>query len=410
MNQPKISVIIPTRERCDVLEKSLKTVTSQTYDNLEIIVSDNYSNDGTEDVVRRNKDKRIKYINTGKRLSMSHNWEFALSYVTEGWVTIIGDDDGILPGALEKVAAVIKSTNIQAIRTRVCSYLWPSLSSTGVGQLSIPLKYGFEIRNSKKWLGKVLRGYTSYPELPMLYNGGYVDTAVINKIKAITGCFFKSYNPDIYSAVAISSVLEKYVYVYEPLAINGASSHSTGTSSFSGKKEKKGSPNQKFLSEGNIPSHQDVPLCEDGTYPRSLQAMFYESYLQSDSLRKSEKKMHAEQLLTILATSGRHKTAVEKWGEIFARIHHLKYDQMKSRALWKKNVLSIAASQERIERMLNTYMVGSPDCPVLDVFHATIVAGEILNDKPSRVVLNRQLIKRLYDRIVNHSILSASNA
>jgi len=64
----------PTRERSDVLEKSLITVTSQDYGNLEVIVSDNYSCDDTEDVVRSTNDARVKYINTGKRVSMSHNW------------------------------------------------------------------------------------------------------------------------------------------------------------------------------------------------------------------------------------------------------------------------------------------------------------------------------------------------
>ena len=111
----KITVVIPTRERCDVLEKSLKTVTSQNYDNLEIIVSDNFSTDKTKDVVRRANDPRIKYINTGKRVSMTHNWEFALSHVTDGWVTIIGDDDGLLPESLNKIAKIIQSTDRKSV-------------------------------------------------------------------------------------------------------------------------------------------------------------------------------------------------------------------------------------------------------------------------------------------------------
>ena len=95
MAKPKITVIIPTRERCDVLEKSLQTVTSQDYENLDIIVSDNFSSDGTEDLVRSIDDKRVRYLNTGQRISMSHNWEFALSHVSDGWVTMIGDNDGL---------------------------------------------------------------------------------------------------------------------------------------------------------------------------------------------------------------------------------------------------------------------------------------------------------------------------
>src|SRR5208282_2904280 len=116
---PKITVLIPTRERCDVLSKSIATVVSQNYDNLHIIVSDNYSCDGTKDVALSFQDGRVTYINTNKRISMADNWEFALSHVQDGWVTIIGDDDGLLPNSLAKVAELIRSAGCQAIRSSV---------------------------------------------------------------------------------------------------------------------------------------------------------------------------------------------------------------------------------------------------------------------------------------------------
>ena len=75
------TVVIPTRERCDTLEHTLRTCVMQEYTNLEIIVSDNYSQDHTREVVEYFKDSRIRYINTGKRISMSDNYEFALSHV-----------------------------------------------------------------------------------------------------------------------------------------------------------------------------------------------------------------------------------------------------------------------------------------------------------------------------------------
>ena len=61
----KFSVIIPTRERSDTLQSSLKTCVGQDYDNLEIIVSDNFSTDNTREVVESFDDPRIRYINTG---------------------------------------------------------------------------------------------------------------------------------------------------------------------------------------------------------------------------------------------------------------------------------------------------------------------------------------------------------
>ena len=59
----KFSVIIPTRERSDTLQSSLKTCVGQDYDNLEIIVSDNFSTDNTREVVESFDDPRIRYIN-----------------------------------------------------------------------------------------------------------------------------------------------------------------------------------------------------------------------------------------------------------------------------------------------------------------------------------------------------------
>jgi len=80
MTTPRFTVIIPTRERAATLRHCLATVTAQDFASLEILVSDNCSSDETAAVVAANGDPRIRYLNTGRRLSMSHNWEFALGY------------------------------------------------------------------------------------------------------------------------------------------------------------------------------------------------------------------------------------------------------------------------------------------------------------------------------------------
>jgi glycosyltransferase involved in cell wall biosynthesis len=190
MATPRITVIIPTRERCDVLESSLRTVTSQDYDNLEIIVSDNCSNDDTEGVVRRANDSRIRYLNTGERLSMSHNWEFALSHVEDGWVTFMGDDDGLLPGSISRIAEIVRATQAQAVRTEYCTFDWPGLPERPKGQLIVPLSGGMEKRNSHQWLCKALAGRVRYSQLPMIYNGGFIHFSLLRQIYDRMGSFF----------------------------------------------------------------------------------------------------------------------------------------------------------------------------------------------------------------------------
>src|SRR5438034_11015688 len=109
-NPTKFTVIIPTRERADTLGPCLRTVVHQNYDNLEILVSDNLSQDRTEQVVRGIGDSRVKYINTGRRVGMSANFEFALSHSKDGWVTYLGCDDRLLPNALDYADKVRRNT------------------------------------------------------------------------------------------------------------------------------------------------------------------------------------------------------------------------------------------------------------------------------------------------------------
>ena len=64
MNE-KISIIIPAYNICEYIEKCLDSVCAQTYRNLEIIVVDDGSTDGTSEIIDRyaeNKDNRIKVI------------------------------------------------------------------------------------------------------------------------------------------------------------------------------------------------------------------------------------------------------------------------------------------------------------------------------------------------------------
>src|SRR5216683_506883 len=97
MPRPTLTIVIPTRERADTLQFALRTVCRQKDRDFVILVSDNASNDSTAQVVKSFGDPRIRYINPGRRLSMSHHYEFALDHVVTDYVMFMGDDDGLLP-------------------------------------------------------------------------------------------------------------------------------------------------------------------------------------------------------------------------------------------------------------------------------------------------------------------------
>ena len=62
-SQPLVTIGIPTYNRADgYLKEALESALRQTYENVEIIVSDNCSTDHTDVLVANYKDPRLKYV------------------------------------------------------------------------------------------------------------------------------------------------------------------------------------------------------------------------------------------------------------------------------------------------------------------------------------------------------------
>jgi glycosyltransferase involved in cell wall biosynthesis len=99
---PKVSVIIPTYNRAELLRSAIESARNQTFKDLEIIVSDDKSTDHTREVVESFKDPRIKYVlNEGKKgPSATRNTAILVS---EGeYIAFLDDDDEWLPDKLQR--------------------------------------------------------------------------------------------------------------------------------------------------------------------------------------------------------------------------------------------------------------------------------------------------------------------
>ena len=94
--RPKITVLIPTKDRIKYLIHTLKTCTTQDYENLEIIVSDDGSTDDTKKIVNELiiTEKRLRYITPQPLSGMLNNFEYALNQISSGYVLMLGGDDG----------------------------------------------------------------------------------------------------------------------------------------------------------------------------------------------------------------------------------------------------------------------------------------------------------------------------
>lgn len=100
---PKVSVIIPTYNRACLLSDAINSVLSQTYQDFEIIIVDDFSIDDTKEVVEKFNDKRIRYIRHQKNKGASAAFNTGIKTSTGKYLTIVTDDNMLLPRALEKI-------------------------------------------------------------------------------------------------------------------------------------------------------------------------------------------------------------------------------------------------------------------------------------------------------------------
>lgn len=98
----KISMITPAFNSAKTIERTIKSVLGQNYPQLEYIIIDGASTDGTMEVVRR-YESSISCIVSEPDHGISEAFNKGIARATGDLIGIINSDDYLLPGALEKV-------------------------------------------------------------------------------------------------------------------------------------------------------------------------------------------------------------------------------------------------------------------------------------------------------------------
>jgi glycosyltransferase involved in cell wall biosynthesis len=279
----RFTVAIPTRNRRDTLQWALKTCTTQLYDDLEIIVSDNFSSDGTEAMVREIDDPRIRYVNTGRAVSMSENFEFALSHAGSGYVTMLGDDDGLLPGALTELDPLLADLGSDALVWSMQNYYWPGFFERQLANMlnmSLDQRPSVHEVASADILRRVASFATRYVALPSPYFG-FVRREVLDAATGRNGRFFNSITPDIYAGVAVAATIPRFHVSDRAFSLSGQSRHSNGASVMAGGAASvPDSAAGRFVRENTLPFHPDL------VYSPSVPILVAETFLQvRDHLR-----------------------------------------------------------------------------------------------------------------------------
>jgi len=105
----KLSICIPTFNRGDSISYALDSIARQlegeTNNEIEVVISDNYSTDNTHDIVERYKKiiKNLIYSVNEKNIGADRNFLKAVSMANGEFCMLMGSDDAIEFGAINKI-------------------------------------------------------------------------------------------------------------------------------------------------------------------------------------------------------------------------------------------------------------------------------------------------------------------
>ncbi|MBH8565024.1 glycosyltransferase family 2 protein [Nostoc sp. CENA67] len=92
-NEPLVSVVIPTYNRPEYLKQAIASAIQQTYQNIEIIVSDNCSPENPQPIIESFNDKRIRFWRQQQNIGMLANQMHAFKMAQGKYVASLHDDD-----------------------------------------------------------------------------------------------------------------------------------------------------------------------------------------------------------------------------------------------------------------------------------------------------------------------------
>ena len=96
-----VSVVIPTYNRASDLKRALKSVLYQTYFNWEVLVIDNFSTDGTNELISEINDVRIKLFKIKNEGVIAASRNLGIKLSMGEYVAFLDSDDYWLPKKLE---------------------------------------------------------------------------------------------------------------------------------------------------------------------------------------------------------------------------------------------------------------------------------------------------------------------
>lgn len=228
MKRPFFSIVIPTKARPHLVWMAIYSLLEQSFQDFEIIVSDNDSVLDCKKSVQAFSDERIRYYHTPKDLTLPDNWRYGLSFARGEYVGIIEDKMYCYTDSLQTFYDQIKANDFPAtvfsgadlahLNSRSDQY-----EGSGVIYQRKERTGRTRIFSSEEMVDFILRWDVCGNELYWLAYasilGGVVRRDVIDYIENKYGMFLLSEAPDFGQNLITAAIGEKHVALYDNLFV-----------------------------------------------------------------------------------------------------------------------------------------------------------------------------------------------
>lgn len=227
---PLFSIVVPTRNRAHLLRYALKSAVNQTFDNYEIVVSNNSSTDDTERVVEEFQCSRLRYVRTEKMLSMADHWDFALTHARGEYITYLCDDDALHSTLLEKVAKALCDEQNLVTWGGVWYYhsTWEVPEERNRAKILGNFSGQTQKIDSKTDMKDILQ-FVYQMRHPKMLNS-FCAAKLLAKVRENLGRVFPPPCPDYSVGLATLALIDSYTYLDQPLYVAGQGRESMGAS------------------------------------------------------------------------------------------------------------------------------------------------------------------------------------
>ena len=101
IKMPWVSFCISTYKRPQLLQNQIELILQQTFQDFEIIVSDNDPEMSAASIIKSTNDPRVKYFSNGMNLGMTKSFNKSIERAMADYVVMVTDDDPVVPDMLE---------------------------------------------------------------------------------------------------------------------------------------------------------------------------------------------------------------------------------------------------------------------------------------------------------------------